>query len=218
MEKTCKNCGKITECTSSHNDLKWCSRWTPKPFPKVPTDNQPVPVAPPIKSNNHIQKAKDWRVKKICETCGNVDGPDCKANVICCNYSAWKPKDGKPLPVDVAPKDIEKEGKPKPSLLPLDCLIELLSPAYAEGLIKYYRDSWRIGFYVSDMFDATLRHLNAFYHDGQDIDPKSPTKKLHLGGAIFSIICMYWSLKINPNKFDDRRGKPAHAVRFGKGE
>jgi hypothetical protein len=128
-------------------------------------------------------------MKKECETCGNVD---------------------------VAPKDIEKEGKPKPSLLPLDCLIELLCPAYAEGVIKYYRDSWRIGFYVSDMFDATLRHLNGFW-SGEDIDPKSPTKKLHLGGAIFSIICMYWSIKINPNKFDDRRGKPAHTARFGKG-
>ena len=107
-----------------------------------------------------------------------------------------------------APKDNEKEGKPQPSLLPMDILIELVEPAYHEGLQKYFRESWRIGFKFSDMKDALDRHITAFYFYGEDYDEETLTKfnikKHHLGAAIFCILSMYNSLKVNPDELDDR--------------
>jgi len=107
-----------------------------------------------------------------------------------------------------APKNNEKEGKPDAGLLPLDILLKVLCPAYAEGLIKYWRESWRMGFPISVMYAATLRHLSAFFHDKEDYDPdaeKLGIKKLHLAGALFSIICMCDTLLNHPEL--DNRGK-----------
>ncbi len=85
------------------------------------------------------------------------------------------------------------------SLLPLDVLTELLVPAYEEGLQKYYRDSWRKGFDINVLMDATLRHLTSFFYDKENYDKdtfkKYGIKKSHLGAAIFNIICMYDSSK-----------------------
>jgi len=107
-----------------------------------------------------------------------------------------------------APKNNIEEGKPQPSLLPMDLLIEILEPAYREGLIKYFRESWRIGFKLSDMKDALDRHMTAFYFHGEDYDEETLTKhnikKHHLGAAIFCILSMYNSLKVNPDELDDR--------------
>jgi len=105
-----------------------------------------------------------------------------------------------------APKNNLKEGKPRPSLLPIDLLIEALCPGYEEGILKYYRESWRLGFYTSDMYDSTIRHLKAYFHDREDYDPDSEKlgiKKLHLGGALFSILCMVDTL-LNHPELDDR--------------
>lgn len=106
------------------------------------------------------------------------------------------------------PKNIDKENKPKPSLIPMDLLIKALEPAYREGLIKYYRESWRIGFPTSDMYDGLMRHISAYFYDKEDYDPdaaKLGIKKLHLGGALFCIICMIDTLYNHPEL--DNRGK-----------
>jgi len=108
-----------------------------------------------------------------------------------------------------APKNIDKENKPKPSLIPMDLLIKILEPAYQEGLLKYYRESWRIGFKTSDMYDGVMRHLSAYFYDKEDYDPDAAElgiKKLHLGGVIFGTLCMADTL-LNHPKLDDRGKK-----------
>lgn len=105
-----------------------------------------------------------------------------------------------------APKNIEQENKPKPTLMPLDILLRYLEPGYQEGLIKYYRESWRKGFYVSDMMDAAFRHMIAFFYEKEDFDPdaaKLGIVKHHLGGAIFSLLCILQTLESHP-ELDDR--------------
>lgn len=103
-----------------------------------------------------------------------------------------------------APKNHVQENKPQPSLLPMDLLIEYLEPAYREGLDKYHRESWRGGFPVSIMVDAAMRHITEFFYNGKNEDPDSSTKKHHLAGAIFSLLCILWTLKTRP-ELDDRR-------------
>lgn len=108
-----------------------------------------------------------------------------------------------------APKDTEKEKKPDASLIPLDLLIDFLVPAYEEGVIKYYRDSWREGFTTTHMTGALLRHLKD-YIDGEDFDQetfnKFKIKKHHLGAMLFCVLCMCDTYKNHPD-LDDRRKK-----------
>ena len=109
------------------------------------------------------------------------------------------------MPV-TAPKNNKEENKPQPTLIPIDVLIDYLEPAYREGLIKYYRESWRRGFWVSDMIDAAIRHINAFFYEKEDLDPdagKLGIVKHHLAGAIFSLICILQTLEKHPH-LDDR--------------
>ncbi len=101
-----------------------------------------------------------------------------------------------------APKNNESESKLQMSLIPLDVLAEMLCPAYQEGIDKYYRESWRKGFRTSVMMDACLRHLTAFYFQGEDFDPEYQTKH-HLGAAVFCLISMYFSVQNFP-ELDDR--------------
>lgn len=106
----------------------------------------------------------------------------------------------------IAPKNITQENKQKPSLVPLDILLRYLEPAYREGLIKYYRESWRKGFLVSDMIDAAQRHIIEFFYEKNDYDAdaaKLGIKKHHLAGAIFSLICILQTLEKHP-QLDDR--------------
>lgn len=103
-----------------------------------------------------------------------------------------------------APKNATAEGKPSISLIPMDILVDFLLPAYEEGVTKYEKESWRQGFLVSDMVDAAMRHMNAFYYDAEDIDPDSKTNKHHLGGAIFSLLSICHTLKYRP-ELDNRR-------------
>lgn len=109
----------------------------------------------------------------------------------------------------VAPKNNEQEDKHDMSELPLDLLAELLCPAYKEGTVfKYYRNSWRLGFKLSVQMSALLRHISAFYYYREDYDQDTLKhfnhKKHHIGAAIFCLICMYNSLQIDPERFDDR--------------
>lgn len=105
-----------------------------------------------------------------------------------------------------ASKNIDLENKPKPSLIPQDILTEILEPAYREGLIKYKREDWRLGFKTTDMMDALKRHVDAYYYKGENYDPdaeKIGCKKHHLGGALFSLICMCDTF-LNHPELDDR--------------
>lgn len=108
-----------------------------------------------------------------------------------------------------APKNNIEENKPQMSLIPLDILAEFLVPAYMEGLEKYSRESWRLGFKVTTMMDALQRHLTAFFYDGEDFDTdaeKFNVKKHHLGGALFSLLCMCDTVANHP-ELDDRHKK-----------
>jgi hypothetical protein len=107
----------------------------------------------------------------------------------------------------LAPKNDAAEGKPKPELIPMDILIEFLCPAYEEGIIKYEQESWRRGFYVSKMYNAAVRHLDKFFKEGEwwDADAaKLGIKKIHIAGAIFSLIAILHTMKYHP-ELDDRR-------------
>lgn len=107
------------------------------------------------------------------------------------------------LMADTAPKNNLQEGKPQPSLLPMDLLVKYLVPAYQEGLIKYKRESWRAGFQYSVLVDAALRHITAFFWDGEDIDRDSITNKHHLAGAIFCLLSILHTQDTRP-ELDDR--------------
>jgi hypothetical protein len=108
-----------------------------------------------------------------------------------------------------APKDTK--GKTDLSTIPLDLIDELLEPTYAEGVIKYKKDSWKEGFPVSVLYSALRRHLNQFYFEGEDYDKETfdqyKIKKHHLGAVIFCCLSIYNSLKINDD-YDDRPNKP----------
>lgn len=112
-----------------------------------------------------------------------------------------------------APKNNIQEGKLRMHLLPLDLLSEILCPAYEEGVWKYREESWREGFKMSVMADAALRHISAFVNKGEDYDveamEKFGIKKTHIGGAIFSLICMYQTMMDYP-QLDDRPTKLKH--------
>ena len=102
-----------------------------------------------------------------------------------------------------APKNNLAEGKPQMSLLPMDLLKKYLTVAYEEGIDKYKRESWRAGFNTSTMIDAALRHIEAFFWQGEDIDPDSKNNKHHLAGAIFSLLSILHTLDTRP-ELDDR--------------
>lgn len=107
---------------------------------------------------------------------------------------------------ETAPKNTLAENKQNLDLIPWDLLAEFLPNAYEEGLIKYYKESWKKGFLTCDMFAATMRHLIA-YRSGEDYDPaaaKLGIKKHHLAGALFSILCMLDTFK-NHKELDDRK-------------
>ena len=107
-----------------------------------------------------------------------------------------------------APKNIEQEGKPKMSAIPLDLLRDFLLPAYEEGFVKYFRESWRKGFKTSDMFDACQRHLTQYFYEQEDNDQetleKYGIKKHHLGAVLFCVLCMCDTAKNHP-ELDDRK-------------
>jgi len=106
-----------------------------------------------------------------------------------------------------APKNNSLENKSQVSLIPLDLIIPLLEPAYREGIIKYQRESWRLGFNSTIMYDALMRHLTAWFFKLESNDPEAKEKynieKHHLGAAIFCLINLYNTEK-NFHDLDDR--------------
>lgn len=107
-----------------------------------------------------------------------------------------------------APKDYEKENKPKMSLLPMDLLGKYLCPAYEEGLIKYYRNSWRKGFKISVMIDAARRHISKFWEEGEDFDQETlenyGIKKHHIAAVLFCCLSILNDVEQNRTDNDDR--------------
>jgi hypothetical protein len=107
---------------------------------------------------------------------------------------------------ELAPKNNVVEGKARMSLLPMDILRKYVVPAYEEGLIKYKRESWRLGFYTSVMIDACLRHIEEFFWKGEDYDPSAEQLgiiKHHLAGSIFCLLSILQTLETKP-ELDDR--------------
>jgi len=150
---------------------------------------------------------------KNCSNCKHNQGPDETGACVMPDaplcyppeLALWEPIEGFASP-KMAPKNNIHEGKPRPSLLPMDILMKYLCEAYEEGVIKYERESWRDGFSVSVMVDAALRHIIAFFWGCQDVDIQSETKKHHLSGAIFSLICILHTLDTRPD-LDDRHAR-----------
>ena len=103
------------------------------------------------------------------------------------------------------PKNTIEEGKADLDLIPWDILARHLPQAYEEGLIKYYKESWKLGFTTTSMYAAAMRHLIA-YRSGEDYDPSAKAlgvDKHHLAGALFSILCMLDTFDNFP-ELDDR--------------
>ena len=106
-----------------------------------------------------------------------------------------------------APKNNDVEGKLQVSLVPMDIIVKMMEPAYREGVIKYERESWRLGFQSTVMYDALMRHLNAWFFDLESFDPETKEKydinKHHLGAAMFCLINLYITDQSFPD-LDDR--------------
>jgi hypothetical protein len=106
-----------------------------------------------------------------------------------------------------APKNNTTEDKAQVSLIPLDLIIPMLEPAYREGILKYQRESWRLGFNSTVMYDALMRHLKAWFFDLESYDPETKEKfnidKHHLGAAMFCLINLY-ATDMNFPELDNR--------------
>lgn len=111
------------------------------------------------------------------------------------------------MPNLTAPKNNVDENKPQPSLLPMDILVPMLEPAYREGIIKYQRESWRLGFKSTVMYDALRRHLDKWFYELESFDSGPKEKyninKHHLGAAMFCLINLYMTEMHHP-ELDDR--------------
>jgi hypothetical protein len=79
-------------------------------------------------------------------------------------------------------------------------LRNMMISALEYGCKKYFENSWRKGFLVSDMYSAANRHMDAFFHQQEDLDEESQCH--HLDCAIFSIAMMRYSVDIKG--MDDR--------------
>lgn len=106
-----------------------------------------------------------------------------------------------------APKNNATEDKAQISLIPLDLIVPMLEPAYREGIIKYQRESWRLGFNATVMYDALMRHLTAWFFKLESYDPETKEKygidKHHLGAVIFCAINLY-AIDQSFHEMDDR--------------
>ena len=95
----------------------------------------------------------------------------------------------------------DDEGKPKFHLIPTVAIQEEMK-AMLSGLENYGKDNWKKGADYSRYFDATMRHLLAFW-GGEDIDPKSKVPHLAHARASLGIIMGMMDKEIGK---DDRDG------------
>jgi hypothetical protein len=113
----------------------------------------------------------------------------------------------------IAPKNNVSEDKFQPSLLPMDIIVPMLEPAYREGIIKYKRESWRLGFKSTVMYDALRRHLDKWFYELESFDPE-PLTKHNLGAAMFCLINLYNTEHSYP-ELDDRPLKILEEYKHG---
>lgn len=90
-------------------------------------------------------------------------------------------------------------GKQPDHLMPPLCKTMMVN-ALHYGCKKYFENSWRAGFKVSRMYDACCHHIDAFFHERQDIDAESGVH--HLDLALFNVVMMRYSLGLSDK--DDR--------------
>ena len=90
-------------------------------------------------------------------------------------------------------------GKQLDHLLP-PLLKTMAINAFAYGCKKYFENSWRRGFMLSRVYNAANHHLDAFFHEREDIDPESGTH--HLDLAIFNVFQMRYAMTLEGK--DDR--------------
>jgi len=89
----------------------------------------------------------------------------------------------------LAPKNNEEENKPKLCLLPFDVL-EQDAVAYEYGVHKYEQYSWMGGFITSELISSALRHIKAFFWEGEKYDreaSKAGFMMHHLASARFCL-------------------------------
>ncbi len=78
-------------------------------------------------------------------------------------------------------------GKTRYALVPVTPLKQL-ADVYTYGAIKYSPENWRKGCDWSRIYDAMMRHLNAFW-GGEEIDPESGLPHLaHAGFGIMTLL------------------------------
>jgi len=102
---------------------------------------------------------------------------------------------------DTNPKDAIGCMKSPMSTVP-SCVLAEIGVAMLEGSAKYGRHNYRLaGIRASIYFDATMRHLFAWWDAGEDIDPDSGMS--HITKAITSLIVLRDAM-INNMCTDDR--------------
>ena len=105
-----------------------------------------------------------------------------------------------------APNRAREVGKVRATVLPMDVILKYLPPAFEEGVLKYYENSWRQGMPVSEMVDKAMRHLVQFHWDFEDYDKEALEHgivKHHLAAVIFCCTTALHTLEHHPEK-DDR--------------
>ena len=106
-----------------------------------------------------------------------------------------------PLVKDTNPKDAVGTRKAPMSTVSAAVLAEV-GVAMLEGALKYGRHNYRVaGVRASVYYDATMRHLYAWWDAGQDIDPDSGVH--HVTKAIASLVVLRDAM-INDKVTDDR--------------
>lgn len=94
-------------------------------------------------------------------------------------------------------------GKPRPSLLPVELYEELIT-VLEVGAKKYGTDNWQKGMPYSEVLDSLERHIIQF-KKGEDIDPDDGLPVLSKI-AINALFLRFYQLK-GRTSFDDRKNK-----------
>lgn len=93
-------------------------------------------------------------------------------------------------------------GKAQHSLIPPEALEEC-AKVLTFGVVKYGRANWAKGIPISELLDATMRHINKF---NMGIDFDDETKTYHIANACVNLMFAIWMMENKP-EFDDRWSK-----------
>lgn len=148
-----------------------------------------------------------------CPNCGNPYVPkgrkiDPRVTHFCnlCKYS-WKTvsEDAIIVPEEIRHTDPDTGGQKgvKPqrySLMPWGAL-DKVAELYGSGAQKYAEHNWRLGYDWSKSMDALMRHLKAWWEEGEEIDPDRHCH--HLTAVVFHALALLEFTETHPEK-DDR--------------